>query len=33
MEEYLKTMLGKIDTSLIAKITKIHSIKIIIISN
>ena len=25
MEEYLKTMLGKIDTSLIAKITKIHS--------
>ena len=25
MEEYLKTMLGKIDTSLIAKITKVHS--------
>ena len=25
MEEYLKTMLGKIDTSLIAKITKVHT--------
>ena len=24
MEEYVKAMLGKIDTSLIAKITKVH---------